>query len=398
MLILLLTAVLTQSAPRVAPAERRCVTGETLKLAAEAPRLWSRGTVLEALAVNTKGIVPAPDAFDAKSLVVKHGGRTLELGQDYLVDAAWGTLGLAPGSRVTINDTVSVDYCYSLRRVDTLVRERNGQQRVIAGVPEFTDPKPPAVPAGARAVANLFVNYFNDGQTPDVFPIEKSKPPTLSAPGRVPKTLAKLKAGQPVRIVSWGDSVTTGADVTPQESYTAVFESLLRARYPKAQTTVTPIAVGGSHSRQWLYPDQFTAGRLPKDELRWQRVIDAKPDLVTIEFVNDASMKPEDLPRVYGDILQRLQTIGAEVIFITPHFTMLSMMKFSTLRDREQRPYVLALREFAKQRGVALADAAARWEHLWREGIPYVTLLKNGINHPDARGHRLFAEELLRCF
>ena len=73
-------------------------------------------------------------------------------------------------------------------------------------------------------------------------------------------------------------------------------------------------------------------------------------------------------------------------------------MNFRTLRDRDERPYVLALRDFARDHGLALADAAARWEHLAQEGIPYVTLLHNGINHPDDRGHLLFAEELLRCF
>ena len=59
---------------------------------------------------------------------------------------------------------------------------------------------------------------------------------------------------------------------------------------------------------------------------------------------------------------------------------------------------MLALRKFAASHGLALADASARWEHLWKEGIPYVTLLRNGINHPDDRGHALFADELMRCF
>ena len=39
-----------------------------------------------------------------------------------------------------------------------------------------------------------------------------------------------------------------------------------------------------------------------------------------------------------------------------------------------------------------------RWEQLEFQGIPYETLLKNGINHPDDRGHRIFAEELMRYF
>jgi hypothetical protein len=68
------------------------------------------------------------------------------------------------------------------------------------------------------------------------------------------------------------------------------------------------------------------------------------------------------------------------------------------MREAERRPYVLALRDFAGKRQVALADAAARWEHLSKEGLPYLTLLHNTINHPDDRGHRLFAEELWKCF
>jgi hypothetical protein len=68
------------------------------------------------------------------------------------------------------------------------------------------------------------------------------------------------------------------------------------------------------------------------------------------------------------------------------------------MREAEKRPYVLGLREFADKRQIGLADASARWEHLWKEGLPYLTLLDNTINHPDDRGHRIFAEELLKCF
>ncbi len=100
----------------------------------------------------------------------------------------------------------------------------------------------------------------------------------------------------------------------------------------------------------------------------------------------------------YSEILRRLEPTGAEVVLITPHFTMLKMMGFKTMREAERRPYVLALREFAEKHHLALADAAARWEHLSKEGLPYLTLLHNTINHPDDRGHRLFAEELWKCF
>jgi len=45
-----------------------------------------------------------------------------------------------------------------------------------------------------------------------------------------------------------------------------------------------------------------------------------------------------------------------------------------------------------------VADASAEWCKLWRRGIPYVTILANAINHPDVRGHELFARVLLGLF
>ena len=51
-----------------------------------------------------------------------------------------------------------------------------------------------------------------------------------------------------------------------------------------------------------------------------------------------------------------------------------------------------------KSRSLALADASLRYGRLWRQGIPYSTLMLNSINHPDARGMRLFAESLITLF
>jgi hypothetical protein len=67
------------------------------------------------------------------------------------------------------------------------------------------------------------------------------------------------------------------------------------------------------------------------------------------------------------------------------------------IRSVDPRPYTRFLREFAAAEGIALADISARWERLADLGLPYVTLLANGINHPDDRGHFLAAEELARC-
>jgi hypothetical protein len=178
-----------------------------------------------------------------------------------------------------------------------------------------------------------------------------------------------------------------------------VFEKRLKEAFPQSPVSVVAVAVGGSRSVEWLYPEKYPRKKsAPATTCDWKRVIDEKPDIVTIEFVNDASLPPNVWPAAYEDILMGLRELGTEVIFITPHFTMPSMMKFQNLRETESRPYVKFLQGFAEKNHVALADASSRWAHLWKEGIPYVTLLNNGINHPDNRGHSLFADELMACF
>jgi lysophospholipase L1-like esterase len=56
--------------------------------------------------------------------------------------------------------------------------------------------------------------------------------------GYVPKTLAKLRGGEPVTIVTWGDSVTAGGDVSsPEKMFAQLFPARLRERFPKSKIT-----------------------------------------------------------------------------------------------------------------------------------------------------------------
>ena len=380
------------------PAQILSVTNEPLKLSSDKPAGWSKGTRLQACSAQD---VNACGSFVAGSLEIRRttGGELLKEGTDYLVDTDWGHVGLGTQSCVTATDTVYASYRYSLLRMDTIQVGADGKETLKPGTPHISAPVPPAPDAGCRAVAHVFVSR----QGTETYPITETaaQAVTRSTPGRIPKTLAKLKAGQPVKIVCWGDSVTAGGNASaPELRYVDVFAAGLRERFPQAKLDVQNISAGGSSSRQWLFPEKFPYRGLQgaANPARFERVLAAKPDLVTIEFVNDAGLTPVMVEETYSDILKRLKTIGAEVILITPHFTMLKMMGFQSMREAEKRPYVLALREFADKHNVALADAAARWEHLWKEGLPYPTLLHNTINHPDDRGHRLFAEELWKCF
>jgi lysophospholipase L1-like esterase len=375
------------------------VKGEKLQLSIQKPDSWKTGTKLSQIQTLGPGKgITAIGSVDPNSIVVRFNGMMLRRGQDYLLDTSWGVLGIGTQPRVTIDDVVEVDYRYSLRRVDSYVVDANGNHSVVKGVSDLTVPQPPILAASQKRVANIFVDYFSDGKTAEVFPITQLHDKTQTTISRIPKTLAKLQAGQEVKIVCWGDSVTEGGDASsPEKFYPAVFEQKLKEKFPKALIKVTTVAVGGSSSRQWLYPDEFKAPSRPED-CRWDRVVQGSPDLVTIEFVNDAGFTAAEFERAYVDILKRCKIVGAEVIFITPHFTLPSWMGFSGLKEDENRPYVKMLKQFADIQKVAIADVSTRWENLHKHGIPYVTLLKNGVNHPDDRGHLIFAEELVKCF
>ena len=398
-----LVTVTERATLRVEAAPILTVSNEPLKLSVDMPVGWAKGTRLRAC--NARD-VNACGSFVPGSLEIRRssGGELLVEGKDYLVDTDWGHVGLGPKSSVTDQLAVFASYRYSLLRVDTLQVSADGKASLKQGEPHISAPVPPEADMDCVAIAHLFVNYRTTEVNADaIYPIQETaaQAATATALGRIPKTLAKLRSGQPVTIVCWGDSVTAGGNASqPALRYVDVFAAGLRSRFPNSTIDVQNISLGGSGSRQWLHPDQHSYRGLAGSEspAQFDRILRAKPDLVSIEFVNDAGMTPEKVEETYGEILKRLEPTGAEVILITPHFTMWRMMGFHSMREAEKRPYVIALREFAQKHNVGLADAAARWQHLALEGIPYLTLLHNTINHPDDRGHRLFAEELWKCF
>lgn len=369
------------------------VTGEKQRISAEAPKSYMSKTRLKAM----KHL--APGSLDPASLVVSKGGTVYAVGKDLLLDAVWGGLGIAPGSALTPQDEVEISYRLALRRLDALVRLPDGREIVRPGEPELLIPRLPAIAAGETLLATIFVDYHADPAKPQVLPVlEPATQARLATtgPDRLPATVAKLRSGQPVTIVCWGDSVTEGGDLKASERYGDQLAARLKTAAPNA--TVQIIAVGGSNSGQWLLEPGQTGGHPSRQaECRFQRILDAKPDLVAIEFVNDQWMSAADTRKRYGDIIARLRAIGAEVVLVTPQRNW--EQGKTDFRTADPRQLVAVLRGLGHEGGpgVGVADMAGRWEHLWLEGIPFPALLANGFNHPDVRGHRLFHEEVCRA-
>lgn len=403
-LLSIISCVSLAQVVKVKPAAFVTIKRDVIKLSKDKPDTWASGTPLPGLqtgyraGLGPRSGAPVPGALDPASVIVKRGHQHLVEGKDYVFDHKWGTFGIGPHSRVALGDDVTVTYRYSTLRLDSLVRTASGRIVLKEGKADISTPHPPELAPGEARILNLFVPYFSDGNNADSFPISESAREAMTATsvGRVPKTLTKLRSGQAVNIVCWGDSITDGGDASaPDRRYPHLFEEALRKKFPAANVSVTVVAAGGSSSPQWLYPEKFPY-TFSSRKLGWDQVIATKPDLVTIEFINDGFVDAQTISTTYKDVLTRLQAIGAEVILITPSFANLDYMGFKTLRDTDSRPYVAFLRNLSQKNQLAIADVAARWQHLYKEGIPYITLLNNGTNHPDDRGHQMFVDELMK--
>lgn len=366
------------------PAETRTVRGEPLTLPPVTPDRWIAGVAPYGIRTGFRGQdrIPAPGALDAESLVVRRGAYVLRRGVDYIVDPLWGTIGTTAADP----ERVTVDYRYSLRRLDAVVRCEDGRIVLVRGRSHLTSPRPPVPPCG-ELLGTVLVPYFAEAGGGAAFPYVE--PPRRMSPpqgGRLPETKRRLRERAGLRVVCWGDSVTCGGDASADATaYPALVERGLRDAGADARVTV--VGVDGSNSAQWLSGEG--------DGCDWRRVEAARPHLVTVEFVNDAELDPAALPSLYGETLARVRRMGAELLLTTPHFTMPAWMGSDRLADPDGRGYTAFLRAFCRSEFVALADVSLRWEHLASEALPYVTLLHNGVNHPDDRGHALAADEIL---
>ena len=179
-----------------------------------------------------------------------------------------------------------------------------------------------------------------------------------------------------------------------QQKWQEQFAVRLRARFPEASIVMLSEGWGGRTTAAFR---QEPPGRLHNYA---EKVLALKPDLIVSEFINDAYMNEAAVLENYGAILKDFQRIGAEWIILTPHYARPDWMGLAREReiDHDPRPYVRGLRLFAENNRVALADASLRWGRLWRQGLPYSTLLVNAINHPDERGMALFADALMALF
>jgi lysophospholipase L1-like esterase len=327
----------------------------------------------------------------------------LKQGRDYAADLQWSVIGRLTNGFTEMKPPFFASYQFYQSRLDAVVRTRDGKIILREGAPTNTVALLPALHKGDSLVATIWVpGRITKLTTNNLFPILETKYPESRKNGpsqaevRFPKALKKLRSGEPIRILAWGDSVTDASYLPNAETnrWQAQFVRRLKQRFPKARIELVTEGWGGRTTASFL------AEPLGAQHNFREKVLDAKPDLIVSEFVNDAGLPIAQVREIYPKLLKDFQSIGAEWIILTPHYVRPDWMGLTRQRDIDDdpRPYVAELRRFAEANAVGLADASKRWGRLWRQGIPYTTLFLNSINHPDARGMKIFADSLMELF
>ena len=345
----------------------------------------------------------SPNLLDAASFALRAGPEADALsftaGVDYEIDPAWGTFGRLAQGRIQPHQAVFATYRHAQMRLDSVLLEASGSIVVRQGEPRAAAPAAPVIRPGERNLGNIYLpGFIARLETEHLFPVLEQAYPERAIPKTpvVTRLIGRLERGENLRILAWGDSVTDAAYLTDQSTqrWQEQFVARLRQRFPKATIDLVTQAWGGRNTGSYLAEPAGSPHNYK------ETVLAMKPDLVISEFVNDASLRPDQVEERYTKLLADFKGIGAEWIILTPHYVRPDWMNLTREReiDDDPRPYVEGLRQFAAKHDVALADASLRWGRLWRQGVPYGSLLLNAINHPNATGLSLFADALMALF
>jgi lysophospholipase L1-like esterase len=173
--------------------------------------------------------------------------------------------------------------------------------------------------------------------------------------------------------------------------------------WPRCAVNIVNAGIGGDSTEGGLK-------RLETD------VLSKNPDLVVISFgVNDSFSKGVPYAETYKENLktmfERIKATGSEVIFMTPPMTCTAvgpkvtdpLLRRIAAESAEVQNggtltlYVEKAREAAKECGVPVAEAYAKWMKLYESGVNINAHIANGINHPSRNMHKLFAYAVLEA-
>jgi lysophospholipase L1-like esterase len=148
----------------------------------------------------------------------------------------------------------------------------------------------------------------------DIFSRVPCLPPKGGAKsmGSLPHVASKLAAGEPVVIVAFGSSSTTGfGSTSPEFTYPNRLAAQLHRQYPSADITVVNRGKGGEDAPEMLKRLQTA-------------VLDMSPDLVIWQVGTNAVLRnldPSETASLVEQGVARIQAAGADLVLVDPQYS-----------------------------------------------------------------------------
>ncbi|MHB8898390.1 MAG: SGNH/GDSL hydrolase family protein [Thermoguttaceae bacterium] len=318
---------------------------------------------------NPAGTLPAAPLLLTPTKIVSVRSSSGEMTYDEGTDFTWAPgsrqITLTRGSRIPCKAPADLRRPAGTQRHRLTHRDGNGEILFGAGY-EYHD-------------MQTLVTY-------EFRPDQWTGPRPAFAGDRLPKTIAKLSAKEPLAITLLGDSISTGCNASGwagtapfQPPYQDIFARQLQDVWG-SQIALKNLAVGGTDTAWGL--------------TNIGKVIETRPDLVILAFgMNDSAGRPaKDYQANIRAMIDavRKQCPATEFVLVA---TMLGNKDWTTLHHERFPQYRDALAELCGP-GVVLADMTSLWQVLFQTKRDW-DLTGNGVNHPNDFGHRLYAQVLL---
>ncbi|MBX9721748.1 MAG: SGNH/GDSL hydrolase family protein [Candidatus Obscuribacterales bacterium] len=367
----------------------RRFSGENFQLeypSAGAAYLWTKTPI----GTRVCGL-PLPNVLETASLHANSCSRLSSVNEkSFSIDPVWGII--LPKEPTKFAKALSISYEVRQRRLCTLVLEKTGKISLLEGELSTGSPSPPVVPEGCLPIANVLApSGQRDLCKADILPIARLDTPNgeyKNFSSVLAKTNAKLSCGEAVEICFVGDSVTCGYGASAEDrAFPVRFVSKLRARFPKSVINYKVFAKGGSNS-----------------STRFRQYLDLKkssrPDLIIVEFVNDLALNPKILANTYSNFADKVRKGDSELLVCLPHLPcpQLYKMKDGDWDSVAGNDYFTLIPDLALKYKFGCVRVTRHWKNAYIEGMRPELLLADGLNHPNDRGHEIFANELMKCF
>lgn len=173
-----------------------------------------------------------------------------------------------------------------------------------------------------------------------------------------------------------------------RECYLEKFRHKLIDRFEYTSVSTINAGIAGDNLIQM-------SARAKRDVIRYQ------PDLVLINGAlnwDETMGTTSEYKSLLIKLIKRIKNeTTADIILLTPNGDLPNTLFGGKDASQPTTPErVQAIREAAFEESVSLADVYAVWESAKRAGCPWKELLANGINHPSAEGHEVYAITLMK--